>query len=124
MQKTSMDKIKLNNIRVFAHHGCLKEETRIGSDYLVNISLYSDLATPTLSDDLKDTIDYVLVNKIVSEEMKIPSKLLEHVAQRISTRLFKECSTLQKTKVEVAKINPPINGDVASVSITLCQERE
>jgi dihydroneopterin aldolase len=39
-----------------------------------------------LSDDLNDTVDYVLLNKIVVEEMEIRSHLLEHVAQRIITR--------------------------------------
>jgi dihydroneopterin aldolase len=40
-----------------------------------------------LSDDLNDTVDYVLLNKIVVEE--ILSHLLEH-AQRIITRVFSE----------------------------------
>jgi dihydroneopterin aldolase len=43
-----------------------------------------------LSDDLNDTVDYVLLNKIVVEEMEIRSHLLEHVAQRIITRVFGE----------------------------------
>jgi dihydroneopterin aldolase len=43
-----------------------------------------------LSDDLNDTVDYVLLNKIVVEEMEIRSHLLEHVAQRIITRIFGE----------------------------------
>jgi dihydroneopterin aldolase len=42
-----------------------------------------------LSDDLNDTVDYVLLNKIV-EEMEIRLHLLEHVAQRIITRVFSE----------------------------------
>ena len=32
-----MGKIKLNNIRVHAWHGCLKEESIIGSDYRVDL---------------------------------------------------------------------------------------
>ena len=31
--------IKLENIRVFANHGCLKEETTIGSDYRVDLEV-------------------------------------------------------------------------------------
>jgi hypothetical protein len=31
------------------------------------------------SDTLKDTVDYVLLNQIVENEMAIPSKLLENV---------------------------------------------
>ena len=35
--------IKVENIRVTAYHGCLKEETAIGSDYLVNLKVKADL---------------------------------------------------------------------------------
>ncbi|MHB1147537.1 MAG: dihydroneopterin aldolase, partial [Lutibacter sp.] len=31
--------IKLKNIRVYAYHGCLLEEGKIGSDYRVDVSV-------------------------------------------------------------------------------------
>ena len=34
-----MSQITLKNIRLFAHHGCLSEEEKIGSDYLVNLTV-------------------------------------------------------------------------------------
>ena len=83
-----MGTIKLQNIRTFSFHGCLEEEARIGSDYRVDLEIKTDLRKSSMSDDLKDTVDYVLLNKIVVEEMAIRSKLLEHVAQRIVTRIL------------------------------------
>ncbi len=82
--------IKVENIRVFAHHGCLKEETKIGSDYRVDIEVKADLKTSAKTDKLSDTVDYVLLNKIAKEEMSKPSKLLETVEERILTRIFSE----------------------------------
>ena len=39
-----MAKIKLKNIKIYAYHGCLIEERKIGSDYLVNLAAsYSEL---------------------------------------------------------------------------------
>ena len=113
-----MDTITLNNIRLYAYHGCLEEETRIGSDYRVDVAVKADLRKPASTDFLKDTADYVLINHIVKEEMKIPSKLLEHVARRIADRILKEISIVVKGKVKVSKINPPIRGDVSSVSVS------
>lgn len=69
--------IKVENIRVYAYHGCLSEETVIGSDYRVDMSVEADLEKSSVTDDLKDTVDYVTLNAIVVEEMGIPSKLLE-----------------------------------------------
>ncbi len=66
--------IKVENIRVFAHHGCLQEETKIGSDYRVDVKVTADLKTSASSDDLKDTIDYVFLDAVVREEMALPTQ--------------------------------------------------
>ena len=55
--------------------------------------------------------------------MAIRSKLLEHVAKRINTRVLTEISQVDKTIVEVSKINPPIGGDVEQVTVILEQSR-
>ncbi|WP_111683223.1 dihydroneopterin aldolase [Winogradskyella tangerina] len=116
--------IKVENIRVYAHHGCLKEETIIGSDYRVDVEVKADLSTSANTDELNDTVDYVFLNRVVREEMAIPSKLLETVAQRILNRFFNEDQLIQKATVSVSKINPPIGGDVEMVTIVLSEERK
>ena len=118
-----MGKIKVENIKVYAHHGCLEEETLIGSVYRIDVSVKADLSKASKSDELKDTVDYVHINHIVKEEMKIPSKLLEHVAQRINARILAEIDCVSKTKVSVSKINPPIRGDVEMVTVVLSAKR-
>ena len=118
-----MGSIKLRNIRVFAYHGCLVEEEKIGSDYRVDLKVKGDLSNSATSDELKDTIDYVHLNKIVKEEMAIRSKLLESVAERINNRVLQEIIMVQKVKVSVSKINPPIGGNVAMVSVTRSKSR-
>ncbi|EMY82568.1 dihydroneopterin aldolase FolB [Psychroflexus gondwanensis ACAM 44] len=124
MFKKPLDTINLNNIRVYAYHGCLPEETKIGSDYRVDISVDANLDISAKSDELSDTVDYVHLNKIVKEEMAIASKLLEHVAKRIIDRIFSELEMVKKAKVKVAKVNPPLGGDVEDVNITLSKKRD
>ncbi|RXR20966.1 dihydroneopterin aldolase [Flavobacterium amnicola] len=115
--------IKLKNIRTFSYHGCLVEESKIGSDYRVDLKIKTDLTTSASTDKLADTVDYVHLNKIVVEEMAIRSELLEHVAQRILDRIFKELNKVSQCRVEVAKINPPIGGDVQEVTILMSKKR-
>ena len=114
-----MGQIYLENIRTYSHHGCMKEETVIGSEYRVDLWVDADLTVASLSDDLKDTPDYVVLHQIVVKEMKIPSRLLEHVAQRIIERIKSTVKNLDHIRVRVSKINPPIGGDVQSVSVLL-----
>lgn len=115
--------IKVENIRVFSHHGCLKEETKIGSDYRVDLEIEADLQASAESDKLSDTVDYVLLNKIIKQEMAKPSYLLETVAKRILNRIFSEEERVKKATVAVSKLNPPIGGDVEAVTIKMSQNR-
>ncbi|KAB5488881.1 MULTISPECIES: dihydroneopterin aldolase [Flagellimonas] len=118
-----MGKIKLRNIRIHSNHGCLKEEMLIGSDYRVDLEISANLSQPSLSDKLVETVDYVHLNNIVKEEMGVRSNLLEHVAKRIIDRIISEIDEVDHVIVEVSKINPPIGGDVESVSVILEFER-
>jgi len=115
--------IRLNNIRVYAYHGCLTEEAKIGSAYRVDLWVETDLKKPAKSDRLADTIDYVKLNKIVKTEMAKRSNLLENAAYRILTTVLEQIPEAQKTGVTVSKINPPLGGDVENVSVELSQAR-
>ncbi len=114
-----MGKIVLKNIRVYAYHGCLIEEGHIGSDYRVDLKVSANLKPSAVSDNLKDTVDYVLLNNSIKKEMEIRSKLLETVAQRILDRIFKEAVLVTKATIKISKINPPIGGDVAMVTVEM-----
>lgn len=118
-----MHKIILENVKVYTNHGCLDEEAMIGSEYRVDLEVTADLSKSAKTDELSDTVDYVSLNRIIVEEMGKRSKLLEQVAQRILDRIFAEESLVEKAHVKVAKINPPIGGDVASVVIVMGQSR-
>ena len=118
-----MGKIQVNNIKLYANHGCLNEEAMIGSWYRVDIEVDVDLTKSSVSDDLEDTVDYVHLNHIVKEEMSVRSKLLEEVAKRILDRFFLELKMIKSATVSVAKLNPPIGGNVQEVVIILTKER-
>ena len=114
-----MGKIILKNIRTFSYHGCLVEESKIGSNYRVDLEIETDLSKSEVSDDLNDTVDYVLLNQIVVDEMAIRSNLLEHVARRIIDSSLSKIVSLTYIKVAVSKLNPPIGGDVQEVTIEI-----
>lgn len=113
-----MGVITVSGIKLYAFHGCMEEESKIGSDYEVDVVLEADLSAASESDNLAETVDYVSVNKVVTEEMAIRSKLLEHVALRIINRLTRSHPEIVAMEVSVAKLNPPINGNVDRVVVT------
>ena len=114
-----MGTIKISNIKVYAYHGCLVEEGKIGSDYRIDLSVKADLKKSAETDHLADTVDYVHLNKIVKEEMAVRTKLLETVADLILDRILAEIPLVNKAKIKVSKLNPPIVGNVEMVSIIM-----
>jgi dihydroneopterin aldolase len=118
-----MGTIKLQNIRTFSFHGCLMEESKIGSDYSIDLEIKTDMRKSATSDELHDTVDYVHLNKVVVEEMAVRSKLLEHVAHRIIKRIFDEIPAVSRVMVSVSKLNPPIGGDVEAVTVMMEEYR-
>ena len=114
-----MSIIRLNNIRVHAHHGCWPEEELIGGDYRVDVESHTDFLQAAIADDLSATVDYVVVKEIVYREMAIRSKLIESVAFRIRESLVHELRNVFSAKVIVTKINAPMGGQVESVSVEI-----
>jgi 7,8-dihydroneopterin aldolase/epimerase/oxygenase len=112
-------KIFVNDIQLYAYHGCLEEEGKIGSTYKVDIEIDTNFTEASITDDLTKTVDYVTVYNIVKEEMAIRSKLIETVAKRIGDRLKTDCGKGNHYHIKVTKINPPMNGNVGSVSVLL-----
>lgn len=118
-----MGKVILNDIRIYAFHGCMEEEKRIGSDYLVQLEVETDMGIAAQSDQLEDAVDYVSLNAIVRKEMSTRSKLLEHVGQRIINNVLSTFPEVNIVEVTVSKQNPPIGGDIKEVSIRLKGKR-
>ena len=118
-----MGKITIRDINVYAHHGCFIEETKIGSEYKVDISIVGNFSTAEKSDNLKDTIDYVSVSDVVSREMEESSKLIEHVAERIVTQILFRWPVVDKVQVVIKKLAPPMNVYAGSVEYSLDRRR-
>ena len=110
--------IKVQGISIHAFHGCLPEEEKNGQEYFVDVIAEGDISEAVSSDDLSKTVDYCVITEIVKKEMAIRSKLIEHACVRILSSLVKKYPQI-KFSVSVKKPNPPVNGDVTSVIVTL-----
>ena len=47
--------IKVKNIKLYAFHGCLDEEAKIGSEYRIDVKVKADLKKSSKTDELSDT---------------------------------------------------------------------
>ena len=116
-----MAKILVEGIKLYAYHGCMEEEGKVGRAFIVDVAIEADLKRAADSDKLSDTIDYAKVYEIAKEEMAVRSKLIEHVAKRIHSALLKKYPQIKKAEVTVTKLAPPINGIVESTSVVITE---
>ncbi|MBN2165365.1 MAG: dihydroneopterin aldolase [Marinilabiliaceae bacterium] len=111
--------IELEQMEFYAYHGCFKEEQMVGNKFTVDISFTVDCNTPIKTDRIEDAINYVSVYQIVKKQMYNKSHLLENITGRIITEISKTFPSITKIRVKVSKINPPVGGQMKSVSVTL-----
>ncbi len=116
-------KISLEEMEFHAFHGCLEHEKQLGNTFVVTISLRIDTQLAATTDLLSDTLNYQLVYDLVKKEMEIPARLIEHLAQRILNRVFDTFPEIRHIELKLKKLNPPLGGKVAAVSIETEKER-
>lgn len=109
--------IHLNGIKLYAYHGVLPQEHKVGAEYTVNLRLKTDFDSAADNDELEGTINYATVFSILKEEMLIPSLLLEHVIKRTAKHLFDRFTTVTEIKIALFKQNPPMGADCQQVGV-------
>jgi len=114
-----MSKIYLEDVKIYAYHGVLPEENIIGTYYILNTEIHTDLWKAAESDNLEDTISYADVNETIHNEMKIKSKLLEHVAGRIISKIHGKFPEISYIRLKITKTAPPMKGEMKGASIEL-----
>ena len=114
-----MATIAINDMRFYAHHGCFEEERKIGTHFRVDMVFETDTSRAEVSDNIADTVNYLEVYQVVKREMEIPSHLLEHVARRIGEGVKQNFSSVDSVNVKVSKLNPPLGGQMESVSVEI-----
>ncbi|MDD2289555.1 MAG: dihydroneopterin aldolase [Bacteroidales bacterium] len=114
-----MATIALKDMKFYAHHGCFDEERLIGTFFMVDVDMYTPDCPAALTDQLEDAVDYSHVYQIISREMSVSSRLLEHVAGRIVLSLTRSFE-LSDCRVTVSKLSPALGGEeVGRASVTL-----
>ena len=111
--------IQLHDIRFYAYHGVMEQERRVGGEYLVSLSLEADFSKAVSSDAVADTVNYAALYDVVAREMAQPSKLLEHVAGRIASRVLESFPMIETLCISITKCNPPMGADCKGASVTL-----
>lgn len=123
MKSEIMDCIKIEQLEVFAYHGCNEEEKINGQKFYVDANLYSDVKTPGKSDNLEETVNYSkackFINKFMTENR---FDLIEAVAEQTTNALLKEFPKVRAIDFVINKPNAPIKLPFGNVAVSVSRK--
>jgi 7,8-dihydroneopterin aldolase/epimerase/oxygenase len=98
--------LHLNKILLHAYHGVHEEETTVGNEFEISLSVsFNELQKINV---LEDTINYVSVFEIVKVNFGKTQHLLETVAQNIVEAIHEFDKRIVSIDISIYKINAPI----------------
>jgi len=110
-------RIALENIRLYGYHGASENERELGQRFEVDVELIADLSQAVAADDMKKTVNYEKVYRLVeSEVVKQKYHLLEAMADKIARDILEEFGVLEVT-VRIRKPSVPIAGSIDHVEV-------
>lgn len=117
------DRIELRGLTVRGNHGVFDHERRDGQDFIVDITLWIDLAAAAASDELSDTYDYgVLAQRAAAVVGGTPRNLIETVSAEIAEDVMTD-DRVHAVEVVVHKPSAPIPLNFADVAVVARRSR-
>jgi dihydroneopterin aldolase len=110
------DRIELRGLTVHGRHGVLEHERANGQDFVVDITVWIDLADAAASDDLAGTYDYAALAQLAAEVVAGPPRnLIETVGGEIADLVMAD-ERVHAVEVVVHKPQAPIAQRFADVA--------
>ncbi|MEZ0357144.1 dihydroneopterin aldolase [Mycobacterium sp. ENV421] len=117
------DRIELRGLTVRGNHGVFDHERRDGQDFIVDITVWIDLAAAAASDDLADTFDYGTLAQRAAAIVGGPARnLIETVAGEIAEDVMND-RRVHAVEVVVHKPNAPIPLTFTDVAVVARRSR-
>ncbi|KQP37722.1 dihydroneopterin aldolase [Methylobacterium sp. Leaf106] len=118
------DRILVERIAVFAYHGLLEEEARIGQRFYISLDCRIDLRPAGLSDDMAKTVSYADLTEIV---VRIATTrrfaLIEALAEAIAAEILERFAGVESIVVRVDKPSAPVPAVIDGVAISILRSR-
>lgn len=119
-----MDKIKIENLEVFAKHGVFPEENVLGQKFVISAVFYLQLYTAGHSDRLEDSLHYGEACHFIKEfTEKNTYKLLESLSERMAYSLFEKYPQIIQLDLEIKKPWAPVGVHLENVAVEITRKR-
>jgi dihydroneopterin aldolase len=116
-------RVSLQNIRLYGYHGATSNERELGQRFEVDVELTADLSDAVEHDEMKRTINYEEVFRLVEAEVVHERyHLLETLADRLAHDIVAKFGALE-VLVRIRKPSVPIAGAIDHVQVEVVHKR-
>ena len=105
-------------------HGVYDYEREKGNNFRIDVEFEVDLEKAATSDNIEDTLDYVVVYEEIAAVMDKPVSLLERLAHQITEKLMARFPQALSVEISIAKEAPPVGGICKESMVTLRRDRQ
>jgi len=117
------DRIELRGLMVRGRHGVFDHERADGQDFVVDITVWIDLADAAASDELADTYDYGALARLAADVIAGPPRnLIEGVGAEIADQVMRD-PRVHAVEVTVHKPQAPIPQQFDDVAVVVRRSR-
>ncbi len=117
------DRIELRGLTVRGHHGVFDHERADGQEFVIDVTVWIDLAGAAASDDLADTYDYAALAQLAADIVAGPPRnLIEAVGGEIADRVMHD-DRVHAVEVVVHKPQAPIPHQFTDVAVVVRRSR-
>jgi 7,8-dihydroneopterin aldolase/epimerase/oxygenase len=118
------DRVIVKDLEVFARHGVLEEEKRLGQRFALDIVAHLDLRPAGTSDDYAQTVGYEALIALATETLTARSyALIEAAAEAVAQAILARFPAIETVEVELRKPSAPIDAIFASVGVRIERAR-
>lgn len=114
-----MDTIRIENLEIYAYHGVMEEEKKLGQRFFITAELGADLKAAASRDDIELSVDY---GAIAQEMLRFATEnrwnLIETLADRLAADLLLRFKGLTSAKIQVSKPGAPVPLPIQNISVT------
>lgn len=117
------DRIELRGLTIRGRHGVFEHERADGQDFVIDMTVWIDLAEAAASDELADTYDYGRLAQLAADIVAGPPRnLIETVGGEIADRVMDD-ERVHAVEVVVHKPRAPIPQQFSDVAVVVRRSR-
>ena len=122
---TTVNKLIIKDLKIYAYHGDLPEEKVLGQFFLLDFVFYLNDFEYEMEEKIENTVNYVELIRCVKKEFTGRKfNLIETAANYLCDCILEEFPKISKIELTLKKTSPPVDAFFSYVGVEVTKSRD